>query len=660
MIDGIELARQALLLGAESALAIPADRVLSTRERWPDHADRWQRLCDEAAALDAPSEPNSFEFERRTLDEERLSRWLVWFCAAIELFPEAAAAASILAEDERVHLLTPAVFARLMHQLCDVEFTRGLGEALEGAPLRMERVQRVEVVSGKPLTQAACRLAPGELSSILGARSAGTSRSNMVVVHCSPASNTAYDPAFVARARRLLAGRGVLGLHGSSGRALRQFALDLCALEKESALLISAETALPSPIDVAALEPGLPILQLGRATAEPEALSSFVEAISQLGRARKTPLRIVLLVPQEVDELPAGSLAVPALNAMVSERIWKLAGLGEADATSLGRRFAVDLVEARAACRDAEAAHATAGGSVSWARAVSKMVRVRGARRMGKQVATLRSNATLDQLVAPRDLTSQLEDIVGWYAASPRVFGEMNMASESGLGRGLVCLFAGPSGTGKTLAAQCLSNALDLNLYRIDLSQVVSKYIGETEKALARIFDEAAAGHGMLFFDEADSLFGKRSAVRDAHDRYANIEVGYLLQKLEEFEGVAILATNLRNNMDPAFMRRIGFVLDFPMPDRDMRQRLWEQSLPAKQFRQPTLEFGDLVERLRLSGGNIRNIGVAAAHLAAATPSGQITTRHLVKATFRELQKCGLSRTPADFGQLAPLLEERR
>jgi SpoVK/Ycf46/Vps4 family AAA+-type ATPase len=289
---------------------------------------------------------------------------------------------------------------------------------------------------------------------------------------------------------------------------------------------------------------------------------------------------------------------------------------------------------------------------------LARGVRAQGARRMGSQVGLVPSCATLDELVVPAALRRQLADVVGWYGSSSRVFGEMGMGRSTRLGRGLVCLFSGPPGTGKTFAAQCLANALELNLYRIDLSQVVSKYIGETEKALAAVFDEAEGGHGILLFDEADSLFGRRSAIKDAHDRYANIEVGFLLQRLEAFEGVAILATNLRSNLDPAFTRRIRFLLDFPMPDRAARQRLWEQALPGAAHREPGLDVGTLAERFRLSGGSIQSIGLAAAHLAASAASARVSQRHLVAATYRELEKNGQPRSAAEFGHLAELLPE--
>ncbi|NVB37037.1 ATP-binding protein [Pseudenhygromyxa sp. WMMC2535] len=277
---------------------------------------------------------------------------------------------------------------------------------------------------------------------------------------------------------------------------------------------------------------------------------------------------------------------------------------------------------------------------------------------MGRMVGSLPTDTSIERLVVPPGIRRQLDDIVGWRRASVDVEREYFPGRE-GLGRGLSCLFSGLPGTGKTFAAQCLANALGLNLYRIDLSQVVSKWLGETEKALAQVFDEAEAGHGLLLFDEADALFGKRTEVKDAHDRYANVEVGYLLQRMESFTGVAILTTNLRSNIDAAFIRRLRFVIEFPMPDVARREQLWAQALPTADKRAADLgpTLAALVERFRLSGGHIHNIGLAAAHLAAAA-GRPLDAELLVRATFRELEKAGLARSPADFGPLARWLDE--
>jgi SpoVK/Ycf46/Vps4 family AAA+-type ATPase len=193
-----------------------------------------------------------------------------------------------------------------------------------------------------------------------------------------------------------------------------------------------------------------------------------------------------------------------------------------------------------------------------------------------------------------------------------------------------------------------MAGELGLDLYKIDLSTVVSKYIGETEKNLARIFAEAETSNAILFFDEADALFGKRSEVRDSHDRYANIEIGYLLQKMEEYEGVVILATNLRKNMDDAFVRRMHFTIEFPFPTEQDRRRIWEVIWPQETPRSPDLDLDFMARRFEIAGGNIRNIALASAFLAAAD-GGIVNMGHLIRATRREYQKMGKVVTEGEF-----------
>jgi SpoVK/Ycf46/Vps4 family AAA+-type ATPase len=181
---------------------------------------------------------------------------------------------------------------------------------------------------------------------------------------------------------------------------------------------------------------------------------------------------------------------------------------------------------------------------------------------------------------------------------------------------------------------------LNLDLYKIDLSNLVSKYIGETEKNLERIFTEAQSSNAILFFDEADAIFGKRSGVKDARDRYANIEVSYLLQRMEYYDGVTILATNLRSNLDEAFMRRLQFAVDIPFPDEKDRLRIWQTLMPDTVPCAPDLNLQEMARRFKLAGGNIRNVIVGAAYLAAAD-GGVLTMEHLLHSTRREFQKMG-------------------
>jgi SpoVK/Ycf46/Vps4 family AAA+-type ATPase len=226
-------------------------------------------------------------------------------------------------------------------------------------------------------------------------------------------------------------------------------------------------------------------------------------------------------------------------------------------------------------------------------------------------------------------------------------------------GRGVTALFAGESGTGKTLSAEVIARDLGLDLYVIDLSTVVDKYIGETEKNLDRIFAEADRVNGVLLFDEADALFGKRSEVQDARDRYANVEVAYLLQRMERFEGLAILTSNLRANLDEAFTRRLDAIVDFPMPEEEDRLRLWETHLRPGVPRGDDLDLAFCAKAFRLSGGSIRNIALGAA-LLAAEADGPVGMAELVRATEREYRKLGRLCLPDEFGPYFALLRPPR
>lgn len=258
-------------------------------------------------------------------------------------------------------------------------------------------------------------------------------------------------------------------------------------------------------------------------------------------------------------------------------------------------------------------------------------------------------------LILPPQPQSQLRAIAAQMKYRDLVYGPWGFGHRGGRGCGLNVLFYGSSGTGKTLAAEVLANDLGLALYRIDLSAVVSKYIGETEKNLERIFREAHASNAILLFDEADALFGRRSEVKDAHDRYANIEIGYLLQRMEEFDGMSILTTNLRKNLDDAFVRRLQFIVEFPFPDDASRLRIWRSHLPPAAPRASDLDLPFLAERFKLSGGHIRNIAVRAAFTAAAAHE-PIGMSHFLRGVHSEFQKIGRTCAPAEFGPYASLL----
>ncbi len=257
------------------------------------------------------------------------------------------------------------------------------------------------------------------------------------------------------------------------------------------------------------------------------------------------------------------------------------------------------------------------------------------------------ARARWDDIVLPEQSMCLLRAVSTHVRQQEKVFEEWGFSAQSIRGLGTTALFTGPSGTGKTLAAEVLANELCLDLYRIDLSQVISKYIGETEKNLCSIFDAAESSGAILLFDEADALFGKRSEVKDSHDRYANIEVSYLLQRMESYRGLAILTTNMRTALDAAFLRRISFIVSFPFPDPSLRRRIWERVFPSQT---PTTGIDpEKLARLNLAGGNIRNIALNAAFMAADAGK-PVCMEHLLVAARQECSKLEKPLSDAEIG----------
>ncbi|MBX3156759.1 MAG: ATP-binding protein [Deltaproteobacteria bacterium] len=313
-------------------------------------------------------------------------------------------------------------------------------------------------------------------------------------------------------------------------------------------------------------------------------------------------------------------------------------------------RFDPERIAATAALARARASSRGGAASADDVLAACRTMADAAARTAGHLIRKLDARGEGHELVVPIATRCELELLEEAAREGHRVLGA---AGGIGGGAGIVALFAGPPGTGKTLAAQVIARRLGIDVLRIDLSQLVDKYIGETEKHLDRVFRACETSGATLFFDEADALFGKRTEVRDAHDRYANIETAFLLQRLEQHPGIAVLATNLKQNLDVAFLRRLHFVVEFPLPDHADRRRIWQLHIPPGRG-DADLDL-DLLARFELAGGDIRNAVMAAAILGARHPT--IAMKHLAIAVWRELRKSGRMSMPGDFGPWATTVE---
>ncbi|WP_144409272.1 ATP-binding protein [Pseudoxanthomonas suwonensis] len=322
---------------------------------------------------------------------------------------------------------------------------------------------------------------------------------------------------------------------------------------------------------------------------------------------------------------------------------------------SLSVKFRVTQGEIGTAVQHARTALDAAPDCTGRARALHEAVARVATPRLHQLAEAMPATHPLEDLVLPADRFELLNDVIRRVQHRRTVLEDWCFDAVSARGRGLVVLFHGASGTGKTMAADAIAHTLRMSLFRIDLAGVVSKYIGETEKNLRAIFDEADRADSVLFFDEADALFGKRSDVKDAHDRYANIEINYLLQRIESFDGIAILATNKRDHLDDAFLRRIHVSIEFPSPLVPERLRLWDRSFPAAAPLAPDIDWDFLARSFDLTGGAIRNAALGAAYLAAEA-RGAIGMREVLNAVRIELVKAGRRMPDSEFGPHAHLL----
>jgi ATPase family associated with various cellular activities (AAA) len=352
-------------------------------------------------------------------------------------------------------------------------------------------------------------------------------------------------------------------------------------------------------------------------------------------------------------------LDAPPLSAATRAELWRACLDGQrlatgVDPASATAHFQLGPAQISRAARAAAMSALADGGvvDVGHLRAGARSQNAAGLQRLARRIEP---TVGWDDLVLPPVVLTQLRELAVRARRRDRVLDEWRMRPGGGRGRGVTGLFAGDSGTGKTMSAEVIAASLGLDLYAVNLATVVDKYVGETEKNLERIFAEAAGINGVLLFDEADAIFGKRSEVRDAHDRYANIESAYLLQRMETFDGIAVLATNLRANLDEAFTRRLDVVVDFPLPDAELRRQLWDRCLGPSLPRSDDLDLDFLASAFELAGGHIRSAAVTAAYLAAeaARPTCMVD---LIGAVAREYRKLGRLCLEREFGPYLALV----
>ena len=348
---------------------------------------------------------------------------------------------------------------------------------------------------------------------------------------------------------------------------------------------------------------------------------------------------------------------IRVISALVSDAGVPLS-LEEDDIASLANRYRLDrraLHQAVAFARDQAWARRQAGGDAAVERpALDFDDLVAGARaQFSRDIGTLARRIEpafgFAELVLPKREKNHLNELLSFVEKRGQVYERWGFSQKFPRGTGAKALFFGRSGTGKTMAAECIARDLGLDLFKVDLSAVVSKWVGETEKNLAAIFDRAEEAQAVLLFDEADALFGQRTSVGSAVDRYANLETNYLLQRVEEYSGIAILSSNFKQNIDEAFTRRFHFVIEFPFPDRGSREEIWQRAFPSEAPLADDVDFSFLADRFKFTGGNIKNSVLRAAFLGA-TEGDQIAMRHVLQGVLREYQNLERDPNERDFG----------
>ncbi|HSJ74113.1 MAG TPA: ATP-binding protein [Miltoncostaeaceae bacterium] len=592
--------------------------------------------------------------DRLGLDE--LDAVVLALCAAPELNPAYGRLYAYLHDDVTRKLPSPGLVARLAAGAGEIAPGEVVARFGRDAPLRrMGAVRLLDERGQTPIADRAVKVADPVAALLLGAAVDEIASDGRLRREALPAGDPGR-PEAVTELRALLAcdTRLPLLVIGPDAPVLMATALGAPLLIVDAADLGDAELMRDARL-ASALEgsrrcfDGLEALEPGARRAAVRALAAVDERA--LVCAASTDAAVAL------GDHTAIVLEVP-LPTFAERRAAWAAYAGSDDVEDVAAKFRLSMTQIADAAEVARQSAAAEGEPGPAARHLDLGARRASSSRLGELAVRLEPAFDWDQLVLPPRPLEVLGSISPYLRHRDLVLSEWGYARAVAGSQGLKTLFAGESGTGKTMAGQVLARDLGLELFRIDLATVVSKYIGETEKNLDRIFGAAEGSNAILFFDEADALFGKRSEVSDSHDRYANIEVAYLLQKMEGYSGAVILATNFRQNIDEAFLRRLDFVIDFPFPEADDRARIWRLVLPDEAPVGDDVDVEFLSSQFKLSGGGIRNASVAAAFLAAED-GRVIGMRHLVMGVALEYGKLGRLTLESDFERFHEIVRPR-
>jgi hypothetical protein len=567
-------------------------------------------------------------------------------CAAPELDPRFGRLLAYLHDDVTRRLASPRLAARLLTD-DPAESDAVLARFAADAPLR--RRGAIRVLDDEATTPIADRLVKVDdrlAGHLLGVALAASPPGDRLV------APTAIDPGRAAAVGQLRAALGDAAL-GVSLLAVGADAPELLAAARGGPVLVvhAREAASPEAAAAAALRAALAgaVACFELDDLSPDDRAGLAACVAERGAG-------ALLCAQRPDAVSAipglRALAVRVPEASLAERraLWHAHAPGAA-VDAVAERFRLSMAQIAHAADVAGASARSRGNGPPLAADLELGARDASRTRLGELAVRVESSAGWSDLVLPAEPLDLLRSVAAFLRHRDLVLSEWGYGRTVAGGQGLKVLFAGESGTGKTMAAGVIARDLGLDLFRVDLATVVSKYIGETERNLDRIFAAAEGSNAVLLFDEADALFGKRSEVKDAHDRYANIEVAYLLQRMEAYAGGIILATNLRSNVDDAFLRRLDILVEFPFPEPADRRRLWRGLVPAGAPVADDVDLDRLADRFRLTGGSIRNCSVTAAFLAA-DEGAAIGMPHLLRAIAQELRKQGRLTLEADFAGL--------